>query len=191
MMNRLKKIAKYSTITLISSLVVTLLLIKTLSLVLKDGQKTSLFGYGNATINSIKKESNNTILSKNNAKTQPIVPKSIAINHDKYPTLSDLKNYLWWSEKSLQFVQFTEKYRQEYQNSEIDEQKNIISQIPYSVKGSLIYYDFSEFENPMNIEEHTSMSMSWQGNTLIFTPNDNHENKEERSNILIPVKQMK
>lgn len=190
-MNRLKKIAKYSTIILISSLLVTLLLIQTLSFVLKDGQKTSLFGYGNTTINPIKKEVNNTTLSKNKTKTQPIAPKSIAINHDEYPTSSDLKNYLWWSEKSLQFVQFTEKYKQEYQNSKIDEQKNIISQFPYSVKGSVIYYDFSEFENPMNIEEYTSMIMRWQGNTLILIPNDNHENLEERSDRLFPIEQIK
>lgn len=190
-MNRLKKIAKYSTIILISSFVVTLLLIKTLSLVLKDGQKTSLFGYGNTITSSIKKEVKSTTVSKDDKINQLNIPKSIAINHDEYPISSDLKNYLWWSEKSLQFVQFTEKYKQERQNCEIDDQKNIISQFPYAVKGSIIYYDFSEFENPMNIEEHTSMIMSWQGNILILTPNDNHENKEERSDILIPVKQIK
>lgn len=190
-MNRLKKIAKYSTIILISSFVVTSLLIKTLSLVLEDGQKTSLFGYGNTITNPIKKEVNSTTLSKNNTKTQPIVPKSITINHDEYPTSSDLKKYLWWSEKSLQFVQFTENYKQERQSSEVDNQKNIISQFPYSVKGSVVYYDFSEFENPRNIESYTSMIMNWKENFLVFTPNDNHENKEERSDILIPVKQIK
>ena len=190
-MNVLKKIAKYSTILLISGFIVTLLLIKIISLVLEDGQKTPLFGYEKAIAEPIKKEVDDIAISKNSKNNQKIVPKSIAIIHGEYPTVTDLQKYLWWSEKSLQTVRFTEQDGQVLIGSINDNQNNIISQFPYQVNENNLYYDFSQIENPMHIEECTRMIMSWKGDTLILTPNDNHENKEERSDILLPIKQIK
>ncbi|WP_407349964.1 hypothetical protein VNN41_05630 [Lactococcus garvieae] len=190
-MNVLKKIAKYSTILLISGFIVSLLLIKMISLVLEGGQKIPLFGYEKAIAKPLKKEVNDIAISKNSENNQRIVPKSIAINHDEYPTLTDLREYLWWSEKSQQIIRFTEQYRQAIKDSVNDNHNKIISQFPYQVKGNILYCDFSQVENPMHIEEYTSMIMNWKGGTLALTPNDNHENKEERSDVLLPVKQIK
>lgn len=190
-MNVLKKIAKYSTILLISGFIVSLLLIKIISFVLEGGQKAPLFGYEKAITEPLKKEGNDIAISKNTKNNQRIVPKSIAINHDEYPTLTDLQKYLWWSEKSLQTVRFTKQDKQVIMASMNDNQNNIISQFPYQVKENNLYYDFSQVENPMHIEECTRMIMSWKGGTLMLIPNDNHENKEERSDVLLPIKQIK
>lgn len=187
--NSVKNFLKLSALVLIAGGVVTVLLIKIMSITLEEGQQTSLFEHEKV-VQSSSKQENKTSEPKHTYKKQEVIPTALSIEHGVSPTREDLQRYLWWSEGSQQNVRFTDQVRQAFQSEGAENKAVIISEFPYQVTDNILYYDYSQFENPMHIDEHPSMVMCWEGNKLILSPNDNQGYKEERSETLIPIEKI-
>jgi hypothetical protein len=163
-----------------------LILIKIMSTTLEDGQQVPLIEHEKV-VQSSRKQGNNTSKTKHTNKKQEGIPTALSIEHGASPTREDLQRYLWWSEGSQQNIRFTDQMRQTFQNEGTENKEVIISQFPYQVAQNILYYDYSNLENPMHIDDHPSIVMSWEGDKLLLTPNDNQPYKEERGEILIPI----
>ena len=190
-MVNIKKVFVYTVSILITGCIGTILVIKTSSKVLENMQDVVLAEQrlesksepikNGSTIDSGKEIINDE---------QPYTPIAIPIEQGGFPNQKELQSYLWWSEGSNHAVKFTEQYQQSLRLAENMITEDIISLIPYQVDGNILSYDYSQMDNPMNIEQHPSMVLSWRGNKLVLIPNDSCGYKEERTETLIPIERI-
>lgn len=186
-----KKALAYSTLVLVAGGLGGVMLIKLMSTPLTQGQQTPLFEQEKVVKNTTEDKEISSFRSQPTYQKQRVIPTAISIEHGAFPTQLDLQKYIWWSEDSQQAVKFTEHYEQHLENAEIKKDSTIVSQFPYQVEGSILHYDYSQMDNAMNIEEHPSMTMVWEGDKLVLTPNDSQGYEKERSETLFPIEQIK
>ncbi|WP_407349965.1 hypothetical protein VNN41_05635 [Lactococcus garvieae] len=190
-MSKLKRVLVLSVFVLIAGGVGGVTLIKTLSTEVSDEQRSSLYGSEEETVPSLKPQQAISVAPSHTYKKKEFNPVALDINHGMYPAQIDLQSYLWWSEDSQNKVRFTETQKQIIDVSDEKTLDRVVSQFPYRVVENILYYDYSQIDNPENIEEYPSMVMSWDKNKLIFTPNDDKRYKEERGETLIAIEQIK